>query len=535
MVISNNKGFIAGAAMGLAIAGGAIAWGEGHGGAPVNGSPIAPAAPPPGAPQSFANIFQKVSPAVVSIDITGRESASDIALEGGDEQDGGGQGEGGEGGSGQQLPFPFPFSFGFDGQNGSGGQQQFTPGQPDRRLAQKIQATGSGFFISPTGYIVTNNHVVKDADTITVRTADKRVFKAHVVGKDPATDLAVIKVDGGNFPYVTFEDAAKPRVGDWVVAVGNPFGLGGTATAGIVSALGRENVSDSRLVDYMQIDAPINRGNSGGPTFDVYGRVVGVNTAIYSPSGGSVGIGFDIPADVVSSIAKQLIASGKVSHGYIGATIQGITPELSESLGLKTTDGALVAELSPGGPAERSGLQVGDVVMAINGKTVTSASDLTHQVAFSRPGDSLRLTVLRDGRQQSLELRAGLRPSEAVLARNESEGGQSAEPGSASAAAPKVLGMRLAQLNDAERQRFNLNGNAQGVVVESVGQDSDAADKGLQPGDIILRAGTRAASRPSEVAAAVADARKEQRKDVLLRVSRGGQTLFVPVQIMGQG
>jgi serine protease Do len=530
VVISKNKGFIAGAAIGLAVAGGAIAWGAGRGAAPVNALPMAPAEPPPGAPQSFANIFQRVSPAVVSIDITGHAQPSEVALEGGDGQDG--QSEGG----GQAVPFPFPFSFGFQGQGGSGQSQQFGPAQPDRHLAQKIQATGSGFFISPTGYIVTNDHVVKDADTITVRTADRRVFKAHLVGKDPATDLAVIKVDGGNFPYVTFEDSAKPRVGDWVVAVGNPFDLGGTATAGIISALGRENLSDSHLVDYMQIDAPINRGNSGGPTFDVYGRVVGVNTMIYSPSGGSVGIGFDIPADVVSSITKQLIATGKVSHGYIGATIQGITPELSESLGLKTTDGALVAQLTPGGPAERSGLQVGDVVLAMNGRTVTSATELTQQVAFSRPGDTLRLTILRDGRQQSVDLHAGLRPSEAVLARNDSGGGvQNAEPGSAPATAPKVLGMRLAQLNDAERQRFNLDDSAKGVIVESVGENSDAAGKGLQPGDIILRAGTRAASQPSEVVAAVADARKAQRKDVLLRVSRGGQTLFVPVQVTGQG
>jgi serine protease Do len=476
-----------------------------------------------------------VSPAVVSIDISGHATPSEAML--------GGQGEEGqEGPGGPALPFPFPF--GFEGGQGQHFQfKRFGPGQgggasPDGRDLPKIQASGSGFFVSPDGYIVTNNHVVEHADTITVRTADKRVLKAHLIGRDPTTDLAVIKVDGGGYPFVSFEEQAKPRVGDWVVAVGNPFGLGGTATAGIVSALGRENVDDTRLVDYMQIDAPINRGNSGGPTFDVYGRVVGVNTAIFSPSGGSVGIGFDIPADVAASITRQIIAGGKVAHGYIGATIQGVTPDMAASLGLAHADGAIVAALTDGGPAQTSGVHVGDVVLAVNGKTVTSANDLTRQVAFSHPGDVLRLAVLRDGRRLDVDLHAGVRPSEAEIARlthggsgDEDDNGGAAGP----ARGPHVLGMRLAQLDQAERQRFSLREGAHGVVVESVGENSDAAEKGLKPGDVIVKAGAHLANQPSDVAAAVAEARHDGRKSVLLLVSRDGQTVFVPVELDKMG
>jgi serine protease Do len=485
----------------------------------VNAASVSAAAAPP----SFAELFQKVSPAVVSIDVTGHANPSDVVL-GGEDQNWGGEG-------GQPLPFPFPFDF----ENGQGGTPRFQfhrygGALPDGRDLPKVQGSGSGFFISADGYIVTNNHVVEHADTITVRTTDRRVLKARLVGRDPATDLAVVKVEGGGYPFVTFEDAAKPRVGDWVVAIGNPFGLGGTATAGIVSALGRENVTETRLVDYMQIDAPINRGNSGGPTFDVYGRVVGVNTAIYSPSGGSVGIGFDIPADVAASITHQIIANGRVSHGYIGATIQGITPEMSASLGLRTTDGAIVAGLKDGGPAERSGLHIGDVVLAVNGKSVTSASDLTHQVAFSKPGDTLRLTVLRDEQRQDVVLRAGVRPSEEQLALGDS-GADDLGPLEGSASGHRVLGMSLAQLDRAQRERYDLPDGARGVVVESVGRNSDAAEKGLKPGDIITKAGVRSVTQPSDVAAAVADAKREGRKAVLLLVRRQGQTVFVPVEV----
>ena len=282
-----------------------------------------------------------------------------------------------------------------------------------------MRASGSGFFISHDGYIVTNNHVVENAATITVRTGDDQELKARLIGRDPATDLAVIKVEGSGFPFVSFEDKAKPRVGDWVIAVGNPFGLGGTATAGIVSALARPNVSGSNYVDYMQIDAPINRGNSGGPSFDLSGRVVGVNSAIFSPSGGSVGIGFDIPADVAQTVSRDLIAGGKVVRGYIGASVQEVTPEIAESIGVKNKKGALVASLTPGGPASRAGLQTGDLVTRIDGREVLSSTDLTRQVGMVRVGQDIRLSVLRDGRAQEVVIKAGERPSEEALAAND--------------------------------------------------------------------------------------------------------------------
>jgi serine protease Do len=372
-----------------------------HENKPVNTPAPAPSSV---APASFADIVQRVAPAVVSIDIE-EKGPTRAAFQRGpraddqDDEDGGGL---------EALP---PELRRFFEQHGRG------QGQQDEQPQTPLRASGSGFFISRDGYIVTNNHVVENAATITVKTNDDRELKARLIGRDPATDLAVIKVDGGSFPYVSFEDKGKPRVGDWVIAVGNPFGLGGTATAGIVSALSRP--SEGPYVDYMQIDAPINRGNSGGPSFDMNGRVVGVNSAIYSPSGGSVGIGFDIPADVVQKVSRTLIDHGKVVRGYLGASIQGITPEVAESMGLKSKKGALVAQLTPGGPAAKAGLQTGDLVTKIDGHEVDSQNDLTRQVALVSPGQDMRLTVLRDGRVQEVTVKSGLRPSEEELARND--------------------------------------------------------------------------------------------------------------------
>jgi serine protease Do len=373
---------------------------------PVNAPASAPVSV---APASFADIVQRVAPAVVSIDIEEKGPTKAVYSHRGPSADDQDDDDGGDGGL-DALP---PELRRFFEEHGRGqGRRQEQPQQP-------LRASGSGFFISRDGYIVTNNHVVENAATITVRTNDDREMKARLIGRDPATDLAVIKVDGGAFPYVSFEDKAKPRVGDWVIALGNPFGLGGTATAGIVSALARQNVADGPYVDYMQIDAPINRGNSGGPSFDLNGRVVGVNSAIFSPSGGSVGIGFDIPADMVQKISTQLISHGKVVRGYLGASIQGVTPEVAESMGLKSKKGALVAQVTAGGPAARAGLQTGDLVTKIDGHEVQSQSDLTRQVALVSPGQDMHLTVLRDGRVQEVTVRSGERPSEEALARND--------------------------------------------------------------------------------------------------------------------
>jgi serine protease Do len=486
--VAVRNDYVASAAVGalaamLALAGGLVA----HAGAPPADGVNAPAAlaGPPGAPMSFADIVEKVAPAVVSIDVESRPSRDQVAL---------------PGPGGQETPFGFSFRF---------------PQAPDAGQAPPVKATGSGFFISADGYIVTNNHVVDGAEKITVRTKDGGELEAHVIGLDPATDLAVIKVGGEGHPFVNFEERARPRVGDWVVAVGNPFGLGGTATAGIVSALGRQNVSNSSFVDYMQIDAPINRGNSGGPTFDTEGRVVGVNTAIFSPTGGSVGIGFDIPADVAASVTRQLIDGGKVVRGYIGATIQDVTPEIAESLGVAAKHGALVSDVTAGGPSSQAGLQAGDLVEQVDGHAVTSASDLTRQVALAHGGDVVRLQVRRDGAAREIDVRSGVRPTEASLT-----SGGGADQGATPESDPgRVLGMQL---------QPNPNG---GVTIAGLGAGSDAAEKGVRPGDVILRAGGRAAATATDVAAAVAEAKRQGHKDVLLLVEHSGRRLFVPLVI----
>jgi serine protease Do len=480
-----RKDYFAGAAIGLATAALAATGSYGAHAQAVN----TPGAPTAAAPQSFADVVQKVAPAVVSIDVVGKAGPSPAALQG----------------------QPFTFRFGPPSGGDGGGELQFGP-----EAQQPVHGAGSGFFISADGYILTNNHVVQAADRITVVTKDGQRLQAHLVGTDAATDLAVVKVTGGVFPFVSFEDQAQPRVGDWVVAVGNPLGLGGTATAGIVSALGRRNLSNSSYVDYMQIDAPINRGNSGGPTFDVYGRVVGVNTAILSTSGGSIGIGFDIPADVAEQVSRQLIEHGQVVRGYIGATIQDVTPAIADSMGLSGQTGALIADVTPGGPSAVAGLRQGDVVETFDGRPVASATDLTRDVGLVRPGETVQLAVLRDGRREAVSVRSGARPTEASLATNSQQQAEGAPPARAAA---EVLGMQL---------ETNPSG---GVVIDGARPDSDAGDKGLAGGDVILRAGQERVQTPADVAAAAEAAKRAGRKDLLVLVARNGQQLYVPLAI----
>jgi len=489
---------VAVAALGLAGAGGYVARAEGVPGA-VNPRPLPGANA--GTPASFADIIQRVAPAVVSIEVEGKAAPQRIV----------------QFGSGGAIPFG-------DQGGGDGGPfdlRRFFDQVPGNQRPQTVHGAGSGFFISEDGYLVTNNHVIDGADKITVHTSDDRTFKARVIGRDAATDLAVLKVEAGGLPFVSFEDRAKPRVGDWVVAVGNPFNLGGSATAGIVSALGRQNVSGSSYVDFMQIDAPINRGNSGGPTFDLYGRVVGVNTAIFSPSGGSVGIGFDIPADVAATVTRQLISTGKISRGYIGATVQNVTPDIAESLGVDKT-GALVADVVPGGPSDQGGLRSGDLVYRINGHPVTSAADLTRQVGQVHAGDTIRMDIRRDGQSRSIALKAGLRPSEDELAQNDS-GFDGQGDGSGGAQGAGLLGMRLAP-----------DSQGRGLRIAGLDGGSDAAQKGLRPGDIIEKAGQSSTRSSADLAGAVSRARAAGRKDVLLMVARNGQHIFVPIEL-GKG
>ncbi|MGA2952580.1 MAG: Do family serine endopeptidase [Caulobacteraceae bacterium] len=461
----------------------------------------------PGAPMSFADIFEKVSPAVVSIDVVSHAPV----------------------GAGVRIP-GLPFEIQPPNQGGPGGGQDGGPTQGPKQMS-----AGSGFFISPDGYIVTNNHVVDHADDIKVVLKDGKELKGTVVGRDEATDLAVVKVDGHDFAYVDFENSAKPRVGDWVMAVGNPFSLGNTATAGIVSAYNRD--IGENFVDYIQIDAPINRGNSGGPTFDTFGRVIGVNTAIFSPSGGSVGIGFDIPADVASQVTKQLISSGKIQRGYIGATIQPLSTEMAESFGLAGRTGAVVADVVPNGPAEKAGVLSGDVVVGVNGHPIASYTEMTREVAKVPAGEIAKLDVIRGGKERFIDVRTALRPSEAQLAQNGGLPGDDEDSGQGAAAKPTpgaaILGMELAPLGRDQRQEFNLAQNAHGVVVQGVKNSSDASDKGMQRGDVIVRAGDRDVASTGDVAAAVDIWKKAGRKEIPLAVSRGGRIVFLPLKIDG--
>ena len=521
---SKKTGYLLGAlagagVMAAAVAGAGVRLPAAHADQPqlIRASTAPIFAPPPGAPMSFADIFDRVSPAVVSINVTSRVDSSALRIPG--------------------LPFDLvPRGGGGDDDDDSGSGQPPQGGHTEKGQPKlpTQQSAGSGFFISPDGYIVTNNHVVENAESIKVVLKDETELEATVVGRDEATDLAVIKVKDPKhpFPFVNFENSARPRVGDWVIAVGNPFGLGGTATAGIISAYGRD--IGETFVDYIQIDAPINRGNSGGPTFDIFGRVIGVNTAIFSPSGGSVGIGFAIPAEVADQVTKQLISGHAIERGYIGATIQNFSAEMAEAQGLGDQRGAIVADLAPGGPSQRSGVLAGDVIIAINGHAVKTSSELTREVAKAKPGDNLRLEVIRDGKRRTVDVRSGVRPSEKELAANENSPdgqGGSGSAGPQAQRAPAVLGLTLTPLDEPTRRQLGLPATVRGAVVLAVNSDSDAGQKGLKRGDVIVRAGDTAVTSAAEVSAAVQAARKANRQSVLVGVYRGGRTLFLPLKI----
>ncbi len=383
-----------------------------------------------------------------------------------------------------------------------------------------IMGQGSGFFISADGYAVTNNHVVEHADNVKVITDDGKTHTAKVIGTDPRTDLALIKVEGGPFPYVNLA-ANTPRIGDWVLAIGNPYGLGGTVTAGIVSARGRD-IGASPYDDFIQIDAPINKGNSGGPAFDTEGNVIGVNTAIYSPSGGSVGIAFAIPADTVKTVVAQLKEHGKVTRGWIGVQIQTVTPDIADSLGLKKAEGALVAEPQANSPAAQAGIKAGDVITQVDGNVVKDSRDLAKRIGSMAPGTKINLTLLHDGTEKSLSLTLGQLPNQKE-ARNASQD----DNGSVSAAIGK-LGLTLAP---AERVQ---GAGKRGVVVTGVDSSGVAAEHGFSTGDVILEVGGKDVSTPGDVRNAIGTARHEGRKNVLMRVKSGDNTRFVALPI-GQG
>jgi len=398
------------------------------------------------------------------------------------------------------------------------------PGGPQPRERRAIGA-GSGFLIGPEGFIVTNNHVVGEADEITVTLHDGTEYPAELIGVDGKTDLALVKIDADKpLPYVSWGDSDVLEVGDWVMAVGNPFGLGGTVTAGIVSARGRD-IGSGPYDDFIQTDASINRGNSGGPLFDMDGRVVGVNTAIFSPSGGNIGIGFAIPATMARNIVEQLKSTGTVERGWLGVQIQQVTPEIADSLGMDTAEGALVGQVNEGGPAAEGGIRTGDVILEFAGERIEEMRELPRVVADTRPGSRVGVTVRRKGREVPLTMTLGTMPEDPQVAGVQPDrGGQENGGGSAVAA----LGLRLADLTGTLRNRFEIPADQRGVLVLGRTDDSKAP---LQPGDLIMSLNQEDVSSTADVEKALDAARRDGRKSVLALVSRNGQERFVALPL----
>ncbi|RWA63742.1 Do family serine endopeptidase [Mesorhizobium sp.] len=465
------------------------------------------------APQvpSFADVVERVSPAVVSVKVKAKiEPAADDGSDQSDDQDGMNNLP-----DNPQLRRFFKEFRGFGDQGGQFGMRRFNhrghnDGQP-RPVAQ-----GSGFFISDDGYLVTNNHVVEEGSAFTVVMNDGKELDAKLIGTDPRTDLAVLKVEGdGKFTYVDFADDSKVRVGDWVVAVGNPFGLGGTVTAGIVSARGRD-IGAGPYDDFLQIDASVNRGNSGGPTFNLNGQVVGINTAIFSPSGGSVGIAFDIPASTAKEVVQDLMKSGSVQRGWLGVEIQPVTSDIAESLGLKSEKGALVSSAQDDGPGKKAGIAAGDVITQVDGKDVASPKELARLIGAYAPGKSVDVTVWRDGKSENVKVDLGKLPAGDKQASND----DNKQPETPKADTLADLGLTVTKSD-----------NGKGLVVTDVDPDSDAADRGIQPGDVITSVNSTEVSGTADVDKAMADAVKSGRKAVLVQITRDDSNRFVALPV----
>jgi len=387
----------------------------------------------------------------------------------------------------------------------------------DHGDAAPEHALGSGFLIDPAGYIVTNNHVVDGAHKITVTLDDGSSHPAKVIGRDSKTDLALLKIDAAKpLPYVAFGESAKEQVGDWVVAVGNPFGLGGTVTAGIVSAHGR-TINDGPYDDFLQIDAPINPGNSGGPLFNQSGQVIGIDTAIYSPNGGSVGIGFAIPSDLAAQVVAQLREHGKVERGWLGVQMQAVTPALAKAMGLEKGDGVLVNEVVADSPAAKARLQQGDVITTFNGEAIKTPRDLALAVAKAHAGDDAKVGLLRHGHEVTAAVSIAARAK---------------DPAEADAPDTGQLGLALMPLSGDAKAQLGLGSSAKGVVVAQVAAGSAAEESGVQPGDVIVRVGETAVATPKEAIARIHEAQEKKMEAVPLLVTRNGTTYYVALQLV---
>ncbi|HJU18969.1 MAG TPA: DegQ family serine endoprotease [Stellaceae bacterium] len=465
------------------------------------------------APASFADLAEKLLPSVVNISTTQRLEAD--------------RPDAGEAGPKSSNPSDSPFEEFFRNFFDHDAPQQGRPGAEPRSAT----SLGSGFIVDPAGYVVTNYHVIGDADEITVILHDDTNLKAKLVGRDPKTDIALLKVNTTEkLVPVVWGDSDAARVGDWVLAIGNPFGLGGTVTAGIVSARQRD-INAGPYDDFLQTDAPINRGNSGGPMFNMDGEVIGINTAIYSPSGGSIGIGFAIPSSLARAVVEELKnePDHTVHRGWLGVRIQEVTGEIAESLGLAKAEGALVASVMRDGPARLAGVRPGDVILTFNGKAVTDMRRLPRLVAETPVDRTVPLTVWRDHQQRRLRVKVGR------LAENAPQlasARKTARPeGDSATATARTLGLTLSSLTPDLRHKFSLSDTAKGIVVVEVAPNSPAAAKGMRPGDVILEAAQEELKRPDQLTGKVADAKKSGRKSILLLVDRQGDLRFVPLRL----
>ncbi|UYY76086.1 Do family serine endopeptidase [Sphingomonas sp. R1] len=462
-------------------------------------------APKAGAPMSFADLVARLQPAVVNISTTQRVKVNANPFAG--------------------TPFEM---FG-------GGQGQ--------SVTREAQSLGSGFVISADGYVVTNNHVISAGaqgavvESITVTLADGRDFKAKLIGHDAQSDLAVLKIDGTALPFVKFGDSARARVGDWILAIGNPFGLGGTVTAGIISATHR--VTGTGAYDrFIQTDASINRGNSGGPMFDLNGNVIGINSQILSPTGGNVGIGFAIPAEEAKPIIDKLMKGQTITRGYLGIAMQDLTKDLAAGFGLPSDRGTLVARVEPGQPAEKAGIKQGDVIVRVNGKDVTPEQTLSYIVSNVAPGTRIPVELIRDGKRQTVNVTVATRPPEEQLAQfdpNDQDGaqGDDGDDGSSPTGPAAALGVGVTPLTPQIARQIGVDPSMGGVVILGVNPSSDAAGKGLQRGDVIVSANQQPVRTGADLSKIVAAAKAAGRKQVVLFIQRKNVGNYIPVGIAG--
>ena len=459
------------------------------------------------APASFADLAEELSPAVVNISTATKVERPSFGPRAGPDVPEG-------------TPFEDFFKDFFDRRGGGDGGRE----------PRTVQSLGSGFVIDPAGYIVTNNHVIEGADEITVNFVNGDALEAKLIGTDPKTDIALLKLieePSSPIPFVPFADSDKTRVGDWVIAIGNPFGLGGSVSAGIISARNRD-ISAGPYDDFLQTDAAINRGNSGGPLFNMDGEVVGVNTAIFSPTGGSVGVGFSVPANIASNIVDQLREFGETRRGWLGVRIRQVTDELAEGLQLEEPKGALVEDVTSGGPAEDAGVEVGDVILSFDGTDITEMRELPRAVAGTAVDETVRMVVSRKGKTQTLKVTVG-RLKEAGDS-DKPKASKKDDDEKADEETFVALGMKLEDLDRAARERLKLDKDLKGALVTDVESTGPAAKKGIQPGDVIVEVAQEAVTTPQEAKEKIDAAEKDGRSSVLLLINRSGDVRFVAVR-----